>query len=77
MIYAHGIRRSTEARRAGRSRARRRMMERGLTGLDVVKALEAGGFRDIAENLCRLLRQRVSGDLLQTSAIIDSSTQPL
>lgn len=58
-------------------RACQDMTERGLTGLDVVKALDAGGFRDIAENLFNLLCQRVAGDLLQTSAIIDSKGQPL
>jgi hypothetical protein len=58
-------------------RACQDMTERGLTGLDVVKALDAGGFRDIAESLFNLLRQRVAGDLLQTSAIIDSTGQPL
>ena len=42
------------------------VMERGLTGLDLVKGLEADGFRDVAENLLTVLRQRVSGDLLQT-----------
>jgi propanediol dehydratase large subunit len=36
-----------------------------------VAALEKGGFRDVAENLLNVLRQRVSGDLLQTSAILD------
>ena len=58
-------------------RACQDMTERGLTGLDVVKALDAGGFRDVAENLFNMLRQRVAGDLLQTSAIIDSTGQPL
>ncbi len=51
-------------------RACQDMSDRGLTGLDVVKALDAGGFHDIAENLFNTLRQRVAGDLLQTAAII-------
>jgi propanediol dehydratase large subunit len=45
-------------------------MDRGITGLDIVKGLEAGGFADIAESLLGVLRQRVSGDLLHTSAIL-------
>jgi propanediol dehydratase large subunit len=46
------------------------VMDRNITGLDLVKALEATGFSDIAERMLSSLRQRVSGDLLQTSAIL-------
>ncbi|MBB4661959.1 propanediol/glycerol family dehydratase large subunit [Conexibacter arvalis] len=46
------------------------LMDEGITGLDVVRALEAGGFRDVAESLLALLRQRVGGDLLHTAAIV-------
>jgi propanediol dehydratase large subunit len=46
------------------------VMDRGITGLDIVKGLEASGFADIAESLLGVLRQRVSGDLLHTSAIL-------
>ncbi|MDT0348890.1 propanediol/glycerol family dehydratase large subunit [Pseudonocardia charpentierae] len=53
------------------------VMERGLTGVDLVKGLEATGFHDVAENLLTVLRQRVSGDLLQTSAILTPEFVPL
>ncbi|WP_028937237.1 propanediol/glycerol family dehydratase large subunit [Pseudonocardia spinosispora] len=53
------------------------VMDRGLTGLDLVKGLEATGFSDVAENLLKVLRQRVSGDLLQTSAILTADFVPL
>jgi propanediol dehydratase large subunit len=53
------------------------VMERGVTGLDLVKGLEATGFHDVAENLLRVLRQRVSGDLLQTSAVLTADFTPL
>lgn len=53
------------------------VMDRGVTGLDLVKALHEGGLGDIAENLLTVLRQRVSGDLLQTSAILDDNLEPL
>jgi propanediol dehydratase large subunit len=46
------------------------VMDRGITGLDIVKGLDASGFTDIAESLLAVLRQRVSGDLLHTSAIL-------
>ncbi|MEJ8277361.1 propanediol/glycerol family dehydratase large subunit [Pseudonocardia spirodelae] len=52
------------------------VMDRGVTGLDLVKILERTGFHDIAENLLAVLRQRVSGDLLQTSAILDGDFVP-
>ncbi|MDQ0473866.1 propanediol/glycerol family dehydratase large subunit [Labrys wisconsinensis] len=44
--------------------------ERGLTVLDVVAALDRRGFRDEAENLLFLLKLRISGDYLQTSACV-------
>ena len=53
------------------------VMDRGITGLDLVKGLESAGFHDVAENLLTVLRQRVSGDLLQTSAILTPDFVPL
>jgi len=43
---------------------------RGLTAVDVVRALARRGFTEEAENLLLMLRQRISGDHLQTSAIL-------
>lgn len=31
------------------------------------------GFKDVAENVLNMLKQRVSGDYLQTSAILDKN----
>jgi len=47
------------------------LMNRGITGLDVVKALVESGFRDIAENIFSMLKQRIAGDYLHTSAVLD------
>jgi propanediol dehydratase large subunit len=44
--------------------------KRGLSALDVVRALSKRGFGEEAENLLFMLRQRISGDYLQTSAIL-------
>ena len=44
--------------------------DRGLTAVDVTRALEKRGFGPEAENLLLMLRQRISGDYLQTSAIL-------
>lgn len=43
---------------------------RGITLLDVVAALGRSGFEEVARDLLRLLRYRVSGDYLQTAAVI-------
>ncbi len=53
------------------------VMERGITGLDLVRGLETTGFHDVAESLLSVLRQRVSGDLLQTSAVLTADFTPL
>lgn len=47
------------------------MLERRITGLDIIKALSKNGMEDIANNLLNMLKQRVTGDYLQTSAILD------
>ena len=47
------------------------LLKRGITGLDLVKALSRSGFKDVAENVLNMLKQRVSGDYLQTSAILN------
>src|SRR4029078_3715551 len=44
--------------------------ERAITVVDVIKALAARGFTEEAENLLKLLRLRVSGDDVQTSALV-------
>ena len=44
--------------------------ERAITVIDVIKALAKRGFEEEAENLLKLVRLRVSGDYLQTSAIV-------
>ena len=43
---------------------------RGISVVDVIKALEKRGFREEAENLLALVKLRVSGDYLQTSAVV-------
>ena len=48
-------------------------MKRGVTGVDVVRALAKHGFTDVAEAVLGMLKQRVSGDYLHTSAILDSN----
>ena len=70
-----------DAVRAGRSRdleplpgatvlrAAEAIRERGLTILDVVRALAATGFEEEAERVLAMARERVKGDYLQPAAI--------
>ena len=46
------------------------LLARGASGLDVALALDRNGFGDVAEAVLGMQRQRVSGDYLQTSAVI-------
>jgi hypothetical protein len=46
-------------------------LEEAISALDVVRELDAAGFADVAEAVLGMQRQRVSGDYLQTSAIIE------
>jgi propanediol dehydratase large subunit len=48
------------------------LLERGVSGLDVARALDAHGFDDVAGAVLGMQRQRVSADYLQTSAVIDA-----
>lgn len=52
-------------------RAAERLLNEGINGIDIAKILAQRGFRDIAEAIVMMMRQRVSGDYLQTSAWID------
>lgn len=47
------------------------MMKRGITGIDVVKALAESGYTVLADNILNMLKQRVIGDYMQTAAILD------
>jgi len=44
--------------------------DRGITILDLIRSLHKGGFLEEAENLLYLVKLRLSGDYLQTSAIV-------
>jgi propanediol dehydratase large subunit len=68
--YAHGSKDMPERDKVQDTQAADEMMERGVTGMDVVKALAKHGFEDIATNVLEMQKQRVSGDYLHTSAIL-------
>ena len=53
------------------TKAAQEMVKRGVTGVDVIKALAKRGFTDVANAVLGIQKQRVSGDYLHTSAILD------
>ena len=49
------------------------LMKRGITGVDLIKALAETGFEDVADSILNMLKQRVIGDYMHTSAILDEN----
>lgn len=58
-------------------RAAEEIMARGLTILDVVRALSLNGFDEEAERVLAMARERVRGDYLQPAAIFDEEGRVL
>ncbi len=73
VIYAHGSEDMPPRNVVEDLKAAQDILKRGVTGLDIVKALAKGGFNDVAENVLNLLKQRIAGDYLHTSSIFDSN----
>lgn len=69
--YSHGSQDLPDRNVTEDLRAAERLLSDGINGIDIVKILAQRGFRDIAEAIVMMMRQRVSGDYLQTSAWID------
>ncbi|MGX7059812.1 propanediol/glycerol family dehydratase large subunit [Vagococcus humatus] len=69
--YAHGSKDMPARNLVEDMKAAQELLNRNITGVDLVKALAKAGFRDVAENMLNMLKQRVAGDFLQTSAIFD------
>lgn len=53
-------------------RAAQNMMDRGITAIDLIKALADNGYPEVAQATLDLQKQKVCGDYLQTSSIFDS-----
>ncbi|MDQ3858279.1 MAG: propanediol/glycerol family dehydratase large subunit [Actinomycetota bacterium] len=57
--------------------ASERILGRGVTALDAVRALAESGFEVEAERVLEMIRQRLLGDVLQTAAILDEDLHVL
>ena len=75
--YAHGSKDMPGRNVPEDLRAIDEFMQRGGNGLDIVRALAKHGFRDVAESVLGMLKQKVSGDYLHTSAIFDDNFEVL
>jgi propanediol dehydratase large subunit len=71
--YALDSRDLPDRDRAADVAAADRVLAEGISGLDVARELDRCGFGEVAEAIVGMQRQRVSGDYLQTSAIIDET----
>ena len=71
VAYAHGSKDTLERDVTADLMAAEDVLKRGITGVDIVKALAESGYRDLAESVLNMLKQRVVGDYMQTSAILD------
>lgn len=71
--YAHGSKDMPARNVVEDLKAAEEMLKKRITGLDIVKALSRNGFDDVANNVLNMLKQRVTGDYLQTSAILDKN----
>jgi len=73
ITYAHGSRDVPDRDIVSDLQAIDKMMQDKVTGIDVIKALHKSGFEEEAEMVLSMLKQRLSGDYLQTSAILNES----
>lgn len=70
-IYADGSKDMPDRSIADDIQAAEEMMDENVTGADIVQILAKNGFDDIAENFLGMLKGRVAGDYIQTSAVFE------
>ena len=69
--YAHGSNDMPARDKVQDTKAAQEMLKRGINGVEVVKALAKRGYPEVATAVLNIQKQRVSGDYLHTSAILD------
>jgi propanediol dehydratase large subunit len=70
--YAHGSEDMPLRDFVADLKAASQIMDRNLTGIDIIRALASTGYRDVAEAVLGMQKQRISGDYLHTSSILSS-----
>lgn len=75
VVYAHGSKDTLKRDVASDLMSADDLMKRGITGIDVVKALAESRFEELAESILEMLKQRVIGDYMHTAAILDEHFQ--
>jgi glycerol dehydratase large subunit len=69
--FAHGSKDMPPRNELEDFEAIEKLMSEGITGIDIVKALVKTGYNDVAHSILNMLKQRITGDYLHTSAILD------
>lgn len=77
VTYAHGSKDTLPRDVTADLMSAEDVLKRSITGVDVVRALAESGFTDVAESVLNMLKQRVIGDYMQTSAILDRNFRVL
>ena len=72
VTYAHGSKDTPPRDVTADLAAAEDVLKRGITGIDVVKALAETGFEDVAESVLNMLKQRVAGDYMHAAPILDN-----
>lgn len=71
-VYAHGSNDITHKRNIDEDlKCAKRIIDDKITGLDIIKSLIGTEHEDVALSILEMLKQRISGDYLQTSSILD------
>ena len=70
VTYAHGSKDTLPRDVTADLMAAEDVLKRGITGVDIVKALAETGYEDLAESVLNMLKQRVVGDYMQTLSLI-------
>ena len=71
--YAHGSKDMPDRNMVEDIKACGDLMKTKTTGVELIKALKRVGYDDVADTILGMMKLRVSGDHLHTSAIIDNN----
>lgn len=71
--YAHGSKDMPERNMVEDIKACEELMKSKTTGVEIIKALKKSGYDDVADTILGMMKLRVSGDHLHTSAIVDNN----